>query len=326
MATRLRCENGEWKTRDQFSSRQLANYDQQFRNGRATVNKTGIRCLEHASKHSVELKCNGPCNQTRELRLFSKSTRRNNQNVCVDCTDYRLKMEIGENLPPPGAQLSVDELAPRLPHPAYLRDDLVFEEVAANFVKAHDDDGGVSDSMSTLSLSQEQSTGGESVGDEEPITYGNRLDRLIPQHLRPRHTARAPHWLIPDFGESSPAISLTASVDETSTAGSVTTGTAEPAARGLGEPVSHNAWGPNGEFAHMTKTPTVASGSTAASTRGRAHRGPQTKGNKGWAKVPSRKQPPQLPDYLKYNVPVARDDGQDSDGLDIESNDGITYH
>ncbi|KAK4122934.1 hypothetical protein N657DRAFT_720201 [Parathielavia appendiculata] len=173
--------------------------------------------------------------------------------------------------------------------------------------------------MSTLSLPRELSTSGESVTGEKPITYGNRLDDLIPPHLRPRPAARAPHWLIPDFGESSTTRSLTTSVDETSVVGSVTTGPARED-RGLNQTVvSFNAWGPNGEFARMTKTPTVASGSTRAT----ACREPENKCRSGWAKVPTRNQLPQLPDYLKYDVPIVNDDGKDSDGLDLESDDGI---
>jgi hypothetical protein len=81
MTGRLRCENGEWKTRDEFSNNQLLKYDQQVRNGRATPAKSDIRCLEHSNKQALELKCNGPCNRWRALRLFSKSTRRNGKNV-----------------------------------------------------------------------------------------------------------------------------------------------------------------------------------------------------------------------------------------------------
>jgi hypothetical protein len=135
--------------------------------------------------------------------------------------------------------------------------------------------------LSTLSLSDERSTDRESVDENEPITYGNRLDSLIPPHLRPKPAARAPHWLIPDFGESPLTTrSLTTSVDGTSVTGSVTTA---PARGNRGQPVTFNAWGPNGEYARMTKTPTIASGTTRTTVR----REPENQGRKGWAKVVS---------------------------------------
>jgi hypothetical protein len=46
----------------------------------------------------------------------------------------------------------------------------------------------------------------------------------------------------------------------------------------------YNAWGPNGEYARMTKTPTVVSGSTRTET---TQREPADEGRKGWAKVVS---------------------------------------
>ncbi len=78
---RLRCENGEWRTRSDFSNNQLARYDQALRNHKATPAKTGIRCTEHINKQAVELKCQGPCGRWREMRFFSRSTRRNGKDV-----------------------------------------------------------------------------------------------------------------------------------------------------------------------------------------------------------------------------------------------------
>jgi hypothetical protein len=95
MTGQLRCENGEWKTRDQFSNNQLLKYDQQVRKGRATAAKSGIRCLEHSSKQALELKCNGPCNRWRGLQFFSKSTRRNGKNVSLQLEIW-LRVRISE--------------------------------------------------------------------------------------------------------------------------------------------------------------------------------------------------------------------------------------
>lgn len=46
---------------------------------------------------------------------------------CLDCTEWQIKTENGETLPAPGAQLSAEEMMPRLPHPEHLRDEMVFE-------------------------------------------------------------------------------------------------------------------------------------------------------------------------------------------------------
>lgn len=74
MTGRLRCENGEWKHRGGFSNKQLRKYDLNACSGSATPSKTGIRCIEHSIKPTVEEKCRGPCGRWREKRLFSKST------------------------------------------------------------------------------------------------------------------------------------------------------------------------------------------------------------------------------------------------------------
>jgi hypothetical protein len=152
MATQLRCESGEWKARDQFSRNQLEKFDTQARRGNATPSRTGIRCVAHSQKQALEMRCKGPCNRWRELRFFSKNTRRNGKNVslaalcpfqthvsngtiqwCIDCTDWQTKTENGETLPAPGGQLSVEETQARLPHPAYLRDDMILEEDVLGF-------------------------------------------------------------------------------------------------------------------------------------------------------------------------------------------------
>ena len=165
MAERLRCERGDIKPRNQFSQRQLDKYDQNRRRGTATAFKTGIHCLEHSSTQNLELKCLGPCRRTRALRFFSKNTRRNGKNVsfpfrgppahghgshpemqwCVDCTDWQIKMEVGETLPPPGAQLSVEELESIRCPPPQPRDEMVTEYDLENF-----DDAEVRDSSSVL--------------------------------------------------------------------------------------------------------------------------------------------------------------------------------
>ncbi|KAK4242091.1 hypothetical protein C8A03DRAFT_29675 [Achaetomium macrosporum] len=289
MESRLRCESGEWKARSQFSKKQLEKYDRQARNGYAAPAKTGIRCLEHAPGKVLEIQCNGPCTQWRELRFYSKSTRRNGKNWCIDCTDWQLRTENGEALPPPGAQLSVEEANPgevRTQHGTARAD-----EAATEF---NDDESSAFDhdtsmALSNLSISESRGVTTESRVDREPSMHGDRPDKLLPPDGR-HDPAAAPHWLMPEPDEGSSRGSVT---DWTSTTGD--TMTAGPRG-GRVEAVSFNAWGPNGERVRMTKTPTVASVSTR---NGTTHAEPVTVGRSGWAKVPTRKQPPQLPDYLK---------------------------
>lgn len=62
---------------------------------------------------------------------------------CVDCTDWQIRTENGETLPPPGGILSMEELGPRVPRPAALRDDMInMHGSASNF----DDDDEVPNS------------------------------------------------------------------------------------------------------------------------------------------------------------------------------------
>lgn len=123
----------------------------------------------------------------------------------------------------------------------------------------------------------------ESILETEPIQYGNWSDGLIPQHLAQVQT-RPPHWLIPvSDGPLTGCLQLeTSTVDSTSVAGSDMTSTQGGAGRA---PVAFNAWGPNGEYARMTKTPTLASGSTRTVTT--AHCESVRENRSGWAKVVS---------------------------------------
>lgn len=123
--------------------------------------------------------------------------------------------------------------------------------------------------------------GNESIA-ETRSDYGNWNDGLIPTRLAQVHM-RAPHWLIPDvMGKPlTGSQSETSTVDSASVASSDTTST--EGARTA--PVPFNAWGPNGEYARMVKTPTVVSGSTRTVTT--ARRQPVKQTNSGWVKVVS---------------------------------------
>ncbi|KAH6848315.1 Stc1 domain-containing protein [Chaetomium sp. MPI-CAGE-AT-0009] len=312
---RLRCQQGEWKTRDHFSKRQLDKYDREARYARATPSKTGIRCTEHSSAPAHVMQCKGPCGQHRDMKFFSKRTIRTATFWCVHCTDWKLRTENGEALPAPGAQLSVEEVRPPP------RDRVAFEDHDADSNEVESSIGTEDDRserMSTLG-------GTESIAETEPVQYGNRWDDETPMHLRQVHT-RAPHWLIPVMGGPlTGSLQLdTSTVDSASVASSAMTATERAGGR---EPIPYNAWGPNGEYARMIKTPTVASGSTRTGIT--APRQPVEQNRSGWAKVPSRKHAPQLPDYLKSGTADAGSSssgdhvGYDSDGLDLGSDSDI---
>ena len=81
-ADRLHCERGgEWKTRDQFSMSQLARYNQNARQGTANPENSGISCQEHTGRPTNEIKCKGPCGRWRDVRFYSKNTRKKGQDV-----------------------------------------------------------------------------------------------------------------------------------------------------------------------------------------------------------------------------------------------------
>ncbi|KAH6622809.1 Stc1 domain-containing protein [Chaetomium tenue] len=280
---RLRCQQGEWKTRDQFSNRQLAKYDKETRYGKATPSKSGIRCTEHSGAPTNEVLCKGPCRRKRDRQCFSKRTIQHETFWCVECTEWKLRMEIGESLPAPGAQLSVEEARPGN------------NSSFGNYDASLDDVESTVGTEDTCSVVMSATGTSESILETKSVQYGNWSDGLIPQRLTQVQT-RPPHWLIPiPDGALTESMQMeTSTADNTSVVGSDMTSTKGGAGRA---PVSFNAWGPNGEYARMNKTPTVASGSTRTVTT--AHRESVRENKSGWAKVPTRKHAPQLPSYLK---------------------------
>ncbi|KAL2143430.1 hypothetical protein VTI28DRAFT_10417 [Corynascus sepedonium] len=93
------------------------------------------------------------------------------------------------------------------------------------------------------------------------------------------------------------------------------------ASKFLGQGIPYNAWGPEGQYAPKIKVPTIVSGTSSRTlTTYRQHQSTK-QGKSSWAKVPSRKHAPQLPDYLKKDMPIVADD--DDDGLDLDSDEDI---
>ncbi|KAL2149644.1 hypothetical protein VTH82DRAFT_8296 [Thermothelomyces myriococcoides] len=90
---------------------------------------------------------------------------------------------------------------------------------------------------------------------------------------------------------------------------------------GQGQATPYNAWGPNGEYARMVKVPTAASDTTRSAQS--VHHPSRTinQSKSSWAKVPSRKHAPQLPNYLKDDMPMTADNNDD--GLELDSDEDI---
>ncbi|KAK4135610.1 hypothetical protein BT67DRAFT_255813 [Trichocladium antarcticum] len=276
----LRCQRGgEWAARDQFSQNQLDKFTRKARQGIATPENTGISCRAHSPQSIQELTCEGPCGRRRELYFFSKSTRRKGTNWCRDCVDYQECLEVGASLPPPNSLPSFDEPTPALeqtllPMPALPNNTMSVgpgASVAESTISGDDGTSTLGSTDSTLPLP-----------DVTPTTNDPILDKFIPPHLRILPPIRAPHWHLPPLDDEPWGLA----------------GTSEPSVTTLGtlsneDAVTFNAWGSNGEFTRMVKVPTVAS--TSATETGEPVR--VKKG--GWAKPPTRKFAPQLPDYLK---------------------------
>lgn len=151
-------------------------------------------------------------------------------------------------------------------------------------------------SMSGLSLSDQQSAASESLVNEATTTDGSEHNELAPPHLQRPRSTRAPHWLIPDFDGPRPWTlgSHTTSATGTSVSGTSVSGTSVvgsdmtvSAGRPRGQPVSFNAWGPNGEYQRMVKTPTVVTSSTRDEPLPPRQPLPENRGRGGWAKVVS---------------------------------------
>ncbi|KAK0706393.1 hypothetical protein B0T26DRAFT_755895 [Lasiosphaeria miniovina] len=84
-------------------------------------------------------------------------------------------------------------------------------------------------------------------------------------------------------------------------------------------PVTFNAWGPDGDYQRMTKAPTVASTSTYDSVL----EGQEKVGKNGWVKPAGRRIMPQMPAYLRFDLGEKTDDYDDYDAYDGESDDTI---
>ncbi|KAK0634986.1 Stc1 domain-containing protein [Bombardia bombarda] len=323
------CVGNEWKTRDQFSKNKLQDYDRRFGRG-ATPANSGIACRAHTGGVSLELQCEGPCDRILSIDSFSKSSRRNNKNWCMECTEWQLCSEVGETLPPPMGQLAVDERtpfdAPLVATAGNLTDDMIFNkgrvapsnEDRGNETKLQKpassagfgSRGGIESKILPHSLKSGQS------GWSTPVKVQNGFlpPSLVSDWPTPvKNTLEGTATISRDSydfefdGEdtdesvSGKDVDDLATVSSDSRPDSVSTIIAtKPAAKPLGRnfaPVPFNAFGPNGERCVMVKDRTVAS--DASSTVGVTTSKPEKVGKGGWAKPSQRKTTPQLPSYLR---------------------------
>ncbi|KAK3387649.1 hypothetical protein B0H63DRAFT_162416 [Podospora didyma] len=279
-AARLRCAaDGEFKPRDNFSDKNLADYDYRARRGMATPGNSGIKCREHSGTPD-DMLCRGPCNKRQAIKFFSRSTRRNGKMWCNDCTSWQLALDASEShklLPPPGAVKRDDFIAP-LPYVGHLKDDQVFDHEVDG---ARSVSGSVSASI-TASVSN----------------FGSQPSRTP-----------APHWFLPPMDDT-----LTGSLGSRSSAApsvsdiEAVTVSQPDQQRGT---VTFNAWGPNGEQQRMTKCPTVVSEITTTAYTERTvqtAKEPVKVGKSGWAKPDTRRILPDMPDYLRFDLGNDDDD------------------
>jgi hypothetical protein len=216
--------------------------------------------------------------------------------------------EPGDTLPPPGSQLSPEEQEFGLARdPTRFANLSLTDRVAEDFaviqvrnVPSHlvsskhrlltrsksgsVDYGGASDVTSTLAQSDLQSESSDSPSQSNSVNdvpAESALDRITPTHLRGPGPGRAPHWFLPPMDDDfQTKLFGKSTVDDTESGiGENDAFPRRPAAPK--QPISFNAWGPDGEHVRMTKTPTIASGNTYA---GQSSRETVELGRKGWAK------------------------------------------
>ncbi|KAL2255473.1 hypothetical protein VTK26DRAFT_3284 [Humicola hyalothermophila] len=334
-ATQLRCETcGVFKGRDQFSMSQLAKYNNKARQGTATPGHTGISCKTHNAGPSQEIKCEGPCGRWRELRYFSKSTRKKGQNVCIDCGSYYRFLEPGQSLPPPNSEWSVDELANTadsvsvVPFPD---DDEEDYPPYSDIESDECDSDGPPSRIRPIRINKTASGATDTLADSNVGSQNNNAStqnnssisgatealaklkvncqetgeskKAAPTKPSPPGLPKAPHWFLPPMED----LLVRESVSSSAAAGKAPGPDYNHGNEGVA--IHFNAWGPDGEFSQRIKTPTV----TSATTYGTTQTDETKKG--GWAKVSSRKYPPMLPDYLKgpQEVEYHDDDGNSED-------------
>lgn len=291
----IKCMNGgEYKTRDHFSGRSLTKYSTALRDGSATRDKSGISCKDHTSGEQDEIHCQGPCNRWKARQYFSNATRKSGKFWCRMCTEWQIRSEQGEILPPPGSEITAEERDSN--RDAVIQDAPTVCSNEANH--SNDDNHSIISTSATIGELPTMSTY------RAPLVVGDMA--LIPPHLRPPHLRPARSYNSYQGYPDSYQISQTAS----QAGGFITTGPAE-SARGI----PFTGYGPDGQRVNMVREPSEVSAATST----RSATLPKTaveETRSGWAKVvsvsvlfialeiilttpqPQRKQAPLVPEYL----------------------------
>lgn len=219
---------------------------------------------------------------------------------CVDCTDWQLKSEIGDTLPPPGTRVSAEELE-SIRRPFLPRDDMASEYDVESFddTEVRDSNtvfggcsnfagnGSVSGSVSALSSSAQYSLGPDSVIDEDANeqasvgTFSARpawaRDSLVDEEVDGQanttpsyfgNEGRAPHWLMPDLGELPTGLSMATSTAWTDGASVASSGMTVSARGPWGQPVAGDVDTASVANSEMTTSTRVwEDGTSVASSR-----------------------------------------------------------
>ncbi|KAK3986267.1 Stc1 domain-containing protein [Cladorrhinum sp. PSN332] len=311
VAGTIKCKNGgEFKTKEHFSKSSLQKYSNGLRTGSATRKNSGISCKRHTAGQNDEIQCLGPCSLWKARDAFSKSTLRNGKNWCHLCTEWQLRTEAGETLPPPGSTITDEDRRPNVA--------LAVPEIPMVF-NGNDDD--------TQSMVSTAATLGAAASSEDADPYRHLIGRqlLLPPHLRsadvrPRRIgdSREGYYVwsdeTGDYEKEDPANALQSSAAHPSSAASPSPAPGRVPARA---PVPFTAYGPQGQRVPMIREPSVVSTQPTTTTSDATIAGvPVRVGKSGWAKPPSRKQAPQVPDYLEEGFVNVGFDDYDGDSPD----------
>ncbi|KAK3343719.1 hypothetical protein B0T25DRAFT_305039 [Lasiosphaeria hispida] len=112
-AVRILCVEGDWKFRNEFTAKQLARYDADFRAGKAFPDQTGIRCRFHAQELNKErtkkrIKCEG-CEIWKSGAEYSKRSFKNKTGLCIECTQHQVNGGEGIQFEGPGEKVTTEQ-------------------------------------------------------------------------------------------------------------------------------------------------------------------------------------------------------------------------
>ncbi|KAK8130232.1 hypothetical protein PG999_002612 [Apiospora kogelbergensis] len=99
---KLWCHTAEhWEVQEKFSKNQKAIFHNALRRARQPLNNPAIKALKmvcqlHSGQPVTEFKCHGPCSLFKHRDKFSKSQRRNKLRWCIECCEWRKRIDFDE--------------------------------------------------------------------------------------------------------------------------------------------------------------------------------------------------------------------------------------